>query len=171
MVFWLKALNLDFCCVLIFIRGHKAYPLHYGVCTQYIFCSYYGKDWYLTINYWRGNWMIIDPLHWYSQASCLLIKGTCSIWLIFSDRLSPYQGNLSTWLIFSDKLSPYQGNLLHLSEFPRQALYTSGDDCFTWVNFPDKLSPLAELKYIFKWFLVLISCRFERIKKKIHCSI
>ena len=123
-------------------------PLDYGVYTQYVFLFLLWKNCHLTLNYWRATRMIIDPLDWFSQTSCLLIRGTCS-----------------TWLIFSDKLSPYQGNLFHLSVFPRQAVYTWGDKCSTWVIFPDTLSTHGAIKDIFNWFLVLISCRFERLKK------
>ena len=86
-----------------------------------------------------------------------------SAWFIFSDKLCPYQGNCSTWVIFSDKLSPYQGTS-STSDFSRQAVYTLGDNCSTWVIFPDKLSPHGEMKGIFNWFLVLFSCRFERLR-------
>ena len=93
-VSWLKAFN------------------HYT--TEFVhitfFCSFYGNDWHLTINSWRGTWMIIDPLDCFSQTSCLLIRGTCSI-----------------WLISSDKLSPYQGNLFHLIDFHREAVSLSGE--------------------------------------------
>ena len=123
-------------------------PLDYGSCLKYIFCSFYRIDWHLTINYWRGTWLKIDPLDWFSQTNFLLIRRTCS-----------------TWFIFSDKLSPYQENLFQMGDFPEQAVYTWGDDCSTWVIFPDKLSPHGEIKDIFNWFLVFISCRFERLKK------
>ena len=96
------------------------------------------------------------------------------------------EGNLddhwSTWLIFADKLSPCQGNLFQLIVFLRQAVSLSGElvpldwfsqtscflirgTCSTWVILPDTLSPHGEIKDIFNWFLVLISCRFERLKK------
>ena len=47
------------------------------------------------------------PLGWFSQTSCLLIRGTCSFWVIFPDKLSPHGEIKDNFLlIFSlDQLS------------------------------------------------------------------
>ena len=71
-------------------------------------------------------------------------------------------------LNFSDKLSPYKGKLFQLKDFPRQALYTWGDNCSLWVIFSDKLSPHGEINDIFKWFSVLISCPLEKLEKRLN---
>ena len=88
-------------------------------------------------------------------------------WLILDHKLQEWNmdDNWYAWLILSVKLSLYQGNLFHLIDFIRQAVYTWGDNCSTWVIFSDKLTPHGEIKDNFIWFLVFISCRFERLKK------
>ena len=53
----------------------------------------------------------------------------------------------SAWLISADTQSPYQ------------------ETCSTWVIFPNRLLSHGEIKDIFNWFLVFISCRSEWIKK------
>ena len=126
---------------LLTTRLRSLYTIHFSV-------PFYGNDWHLTINYMRGTRIIIDPLDWFSQASCLLVRGACS-----------------AWLIFSDNLSPYQGNLFRLSDFLRQPVYTWGDNCSTWFIFSGKLSPHGEIKCLFNWFFGLdqvSSCKYER---------
>ena len=109
------------------------------------FSSFYGIDWHLTINYWSWTWMILDPYDWFSQTTCLLIRGTCSTWLIFSDNLSPYHVilfHLSDFLghavCLSGELVPLEWFcqksclylrrwLFHLSVFRRQVVTTWGD--------------------------------------------
>ena len=119
-------------------------PLDYGFCSQYIFL----------FHLW--NWLTFDYKLMEGNLEC-----NWSAWLIFSDKLSPYQGTFSTWLIFPDKLSPYQGNLFHLSDFLRQPVYTRGVNCSTSVIFSDNFSPHEEMNGLFNWFPVLIRCQFE----------
>ena len=140
--FWIKSWH----CGMV-IKSFE--PIDYGVYTQYIFLFLLWK--WLTFDYILLEGNLDDK--WFA-------------WLIFSDKRLLIRGTCSTWSIFSDKLSPYhQGNMFHLIDFPRQAVYSWGDKCSTWVIFPDTLSQHGEKKDIFNWFLVLISCRFERLKK------
>ena len=109
------------------------------------FCSFYGIDWQLTINYWSGNWMIFDPDDWFSQTTCLLIRRTCSTWLIFSDNLSPYQGNLFHLSNFLGHAVSLSGELVPLEWFSPTSYLLIRGTCSTWVFFPDKLSTLEEM--------------------------
>ena len=122
-------------------------PKDYGVCSQYLFCSSYGNGWILTLNYWRGSWMITDSLDWFSQTSCLFIRELVPLDWFSKTSCLIIRGACSTWVNFPDKLSPYQGT------------------CSTWAIFSDKLSPHDEMKEIFNWFLVLIRYQLEWWKK------
>ena len=54
-----------------------------------------------------------------TQSLCCLIRRTCSTWLVFWDKLSPYQGSGSTWQISSDKTTLLQRrNVLFSYFFP-----------------------------------------------------
>ena len=120
-------------------------------------------------------WLILMLVQKWSQSFWRLHYGVCShffpffLWKSLTFDYKLVKGNLddncSAWLVFSDNLSPYQGNLFHLSDFPRQAVYTWGDNCSTGVIIPDKLSPHEKINGFFISILNLIWCQFEGWKK------
>ena len=89
--------------------------------------------------------------------------------LLFSDELSPYQGNCSTWVSSLDNLWPYLANLLHSNKFSKQVVASGGKivplDLFSQTSCLWKLNHLKKfLRQSFTIIWELVS--LEKLPRK-----